>query len=252
LCKETDILQPQFPASQNNDEIQVYETTELYGEKGRFRVLQFSGDAIQGALDLEHPRRVVFEYPRAMIHLMEGNEPFFQDVFLIGHGIGTIAGYFAEKRFKVAEVNAEVVSYSRTHFGYTQDNVIIGDGRNVLEGEQNGRYDYILLDAFTAAGTPPHLTSSEFFRLTRTKLHPRGAILMNLMGRSENDRLMNAIHTTLSEEYPYIRAFALPAEGSADTRNIIIMGSGKPITYQARRMAGFVEITLGQGHVIRD
>lgn len=245
-------MQPQFPASRNNEEIQVYETTELYGEKGRFRVLQFSGDAIQGVLDLEHPRRVVFEYPRAMIHLMECNEPYFQDVFLIGHGVGTIAGYFAEKSFKVAEVNAEVVNYSRTHFGYNQDNVMIGDGRSLLECEQNGRYDYILLDAFTAAGTPPHLTSSEFFRLTRSKLYPRGAILMNLMGRIENDRLMNAIHTTLSEEYPYIKAFALPAEGSTDIRNIIIMGSGKPIRYQARQMAGFMEITLGQGHVIRD
>lgn len=245
-------MQPQFPASRNNDGIHVYETTELYGEKGRFRVLQFSGDAVQGALDLEQPRRVVFEYPRAMIHLMECNEPYFQDVFLIGHGIGTIAGHFAEKRFKVAEVNAAVVNYSRTHFGYNLDNVIIGDGRSLLENEQDGHYDYILLDAFTSAGTPPHFISSEFFRLTRTKHHPRGSLLMNLMGKSENDRLMNAIHTTLSEQYPYVAAFALPAEGSADIRNIIMMGSGKPVRYQARQMAGFVRITPGQGHVIRD
>lgn len=84
-------MHPEFLNSKNTPEIQVYETTELYGERGRFRVLQFSGDAIQGALDLDHPRRVVFEYPRAMIHLMEAGEPYFEDVFLIGHGIGTIA-----------------------------------------------------------------------------------------------------------------------------------------------------------------
>ncbi|WP_438496763.1 spermidine synthase [Paenibacillus sp. IHBB 3054] len=245
-------MHPEFLNSENNPEIQVYETTELYGERGRFRVLQFSGDAIQGALDLDHPRRVVFEYPRAMIHLMEAGEPYFEDVFLIGHGIGTLAGYFAEKRFKVAEVNAEVVKLSRQHFGYSQDNVIVGDGRRILEGEPERRYDFILLDAFTADGTPRHLVSSEFFALARSKLNSRGSIIMNLMGRSEKDRMIGAIHTTLAEEFANIKAFALPSEGTADIRNIIIMGSGKPIRYQARQMAGFVEVTLGQGHVIRD
>lgn len=245
-------MHPQSQIPQHNPEVQVYETTELYGEKGRFRVLQFSGEAIQGALDLDHPRRVVFEYPRAMIHLMEAGEPYFDDVFLIGHGIGTIAGYFAEKRFKVAEVNEEIVELSRLHFGYSQDNVRIGDGRHLLECEKDRQFDYILLDAFTAAGTPPHFTTLEFFELTRAKLYERGAIVMNLMGKSENDRLLSAIHTTLSEVYPYVTTFALPAEGNADLCNIIMMGSSRPVRYQARHMAGFVEITPGLGHIIRD
>ncbi|WP_246553286.1 spermidine synthase [Paenibacillus tritici] len=236
----------------DSQDIEVYDTTGLYGETGRFRVLQFSGEAVQGALDLDHPRRVVFEYPRAMIHLMEAGNPYFEDVFLIGHGIGTIAGYCAEKRFKVAEINPKVVDYSRTHFGYDQDNVLIGDGRSLLEEEEGHRYDYILLDAFTAAGTPPQFTSLEFFRLTRDKLHGHGAMIMNLMGRSGNDRLISAIHTTLSEVYPYTRSFALPAEGNADLRNIIMVGSARPVPCHSRHMAGFSEITPGIGHVIRD
>lgn len=239
-------------SSGNDPEVMVYDTTELYGEKGKFRVLQFSGDAIQGALDLNHPRRVVFEYPRAMIHLMEHNIPFFENAFVIGHGIGTIAGYFAEKTFKVAEVNPEVAALSRQYFGYTRDNVVIGDGRRILENEKDYSYDYIILDAFTAAGTPQHLTSIEFFHLTRDKLYSSGSILINLMGKSENDRFISAIHTTISEVYPYVKSFALPAEGAADIRNIIIMGSGRAIRYQARQMAGFIEAALGQGHIIRD
>ncbi len=245
-------MEPRLSTTGEGHEIQVYDTTELYGERGRFRVLQFSGDAIQGALDLNHPRRVVFEYPRAMIHLMEAGGSLFEDVFVIGHGIGTIAGYFAEKRFKTAEISAEIVALSRQHFGCSQDNVIVGDGRSILEGEPDHRYDYILLDAFTAEGTPRHLLSSEFFALVLSKLNSRGSMIMNLMGRSEKDRLMGAIHTTLSGQFPYIKAFALPSEGTADVRNILIMGSVKPIRYQARHMAGFVEITLGQGHLIRD
>ncbi|WP_231574043.1 MULTISPECIES: fused MFS/spermidine synthase [Paenibacillus] len=239
-------------SSDNHETITVYDTTELYGEKGMFRVMQFSNQAIQGAMDLNHPERVVFEYPRAIIHLMEINAPFFEDAFLIGHGIGTIAGYFLDKRFKVAEVDSEVVELSRRYFGYTQDNVVIGDGRQILEGEEHQKYDYIILDAFTAAGTPRHLISSEFFSIAYSKLNAEGYLLMNLMGKGENDPHINAIHTTLAEEFTYIKSFALASEGAADIKNIIIIGGFKPIRFQARHMAGFNEIQLGQGYLIRD
>ncbi len=237
----------------NNQEILVYDTAELYGEKGNFRVMQFTNEAIQGAMDLNNPERIVFEYPRAMIHLMDFNEPTFEDVFVIGHGIGTIAGHYSEKRFKVAELDEKVVELSRSCFGYCKDNVIIGDGRHILDREQPHTYDYIILDAFTEKGTPRHLISKEFFRMTREKLDSRGSIIMNLMGKGENDKLINAIHSTLSEEYSYIKSFFLPSESvSYLQQNIIVMGSNKPIGFQARHMAGFIEIELGQGHIIMD
>ncbi|MBE1445184.1 hypothetical protein GGC63_004652 [Paenibacillus sp. OAS669] len=54
-------------------EVSVYETTQLYGVNGKFRCLQFSDHAVQGAMDLKDPKRIVLEYPRAIIHLMEAN-----------------------------------------------------------------------------------------------------------------------------------------------------------------------------------
>jgi spermidine synthase len=76
---------------------------------------------------------------------------------------------------------------------------------------------------------------------------------MNLMGKGENDKLINAIHTTLSVEYSYIKSFFLPSESvSYLQQNVIIMCSNKPIGFQARHMAGFIEIELGQGHIIMD
>lgn len=230
----------------------VYDTNELYGERGNFRVLQFSNDAIQGAMDLNHPERVMFEYPRAIIHLMEYNDPSFKDVFLIGHGIGTIASYFAEKRFKVAELDTKVVELSKQYFGYSKDNVIVGDGRYILEHEEPDRYDVIIVDAFTDKGTPRQLISKEFFGITTDKLHSHGSIIMNLMGRADQDHLINAIHSTLSEEYDYTKAFTLPGVDVTDIQNIIILGSHKPIGYQARHMAGFLEIFLEEGHIIWD
>lgn len=242
-----------FPGGRSQgDEISVYDTSELYGEKGRFRVLQFSGEAAQGALDLEQPRRIVFEYPRAMIHLMEHNMTYFEDVFMIGHGIGTIAGHYPDKRFKVAEIHPEVVRLSREHFGYALDNVSIGDGRALLALEPDRRYDYIIVDAFTSSGTPQHLSSSEFFALTRSKLHRRGYLLLNLMGRSDNDRKISAVLTTLGEHYSHAKAFVLLSGGPADLCNFILIAGDQPIRYQARHLAGFTETEPAPGHIIRD
>ncbi|MBP1991775.1 spermidine synthase [Paenibacillus eucommiae] len=241
-----------FRELSDNHEITVYDTTELYGEKGKFRVLKFSNEAVQGAMDLNNPQRILFEYPRAIIHLMEFNEPSFENVFVIGHGIGTIAGYFSEKRFKIAELDGKVAELSKRFFGYNKDNVIIGDGRHILGSEEPQTYDFIILDAFTEKGTPRHLLSSEFFNMTREKLESRGAVIMNIMGRGINDSLINAIHKTLGEAYAYTKSFYLPSEGIGDQKNIIIIGRNKPIGFQARNMAGFVENRLGQGYMIRD
>jgi spermidine synthase len=251
--KEIDDLHLLIKESSNNHEIAVYDTSELYGEKGKFRVLQFSNQAIQGAMDLNNPERIVFEYPRAIIHLMAYNNPSFEDVFVIGHGIGTIAGHFTEKRFKVAELDGKIVEISKKYFGYRMDNVIVGDGRNILGSEEPHAYDYIILDAFTDKGTPRHLTSKEFFKIAREKLDTRGSIIMNLMGKGENDKLINAIHTTLREEFAYIKSFSLVSEAAtADIQNMIIIGRNKPIGFQLRNMASFTEIELRQGHIIMD
>ncbi|OCT14584.1 spermidine synthase [Paenibacillus pectinilyticus] len=233
-------------------DITIYDTDTFAGEKGRFRILEFSNHAMQGAMDLRQPDRVLFEYPRAMIHLMQANNHSFQRVFLIGHGIGSIASHLKEKRFTVAELDEHVVALSRRYFGYSQDNVRIGDGRQLLREESASTYDYILVDAFTEKGTPLSLTSLSFFQMAAQKLDAEGAILLNLMGKGEQDPLLAAIHTTLHEVFPYVKAYKLPSEGRRDPQNIILMGQNKPITANLRQMAGFVEMMPGYGHILMD
>ncbi|MNH82770.1 spermidine synthase [compost metagenome] len=245
-------MQILFQEVQENQTITVYDTNELYGEKGSFRVLEFANEAIQGAMDLKEPKRIIFEYPRAIIHLMECNDPGFEDVFVIGQGIGAIPGHFPDKRFKVAELNETVVQISRSFFGYSLDNVEIGDGRQILLREEQQAYDYIILDAFTEQGTPHHLISREFFQITRDKLDSEGSLIMNLIGKGENDKLIHAIHTTLRQEYAYTHTFLLPSGNSRDIKNMIMIGRNLPLQFQGRHMSGFKEIELSQGHVITD
>lgn len=242
-------LAKEFSSSQ---EITVYEANHLYGEIGKYRFMQFADDAVQGAIDLKNPDRIVLEYPRAMIHLMESNNPSFKKLFIIGHGIGTIAGHYSDRQVMVAEIDEKVVELSREYFNYRNDNVVVGDGRQILSKADADSLDYIIVDAFTKEGTPYHLTTMEFFNMTREKLDSKGSIVVNLMGKIKNDKLINAMYTTLNEAYAYSKAFSLPGKNVSDIRNIIVIGSNKTIDFQPGAMAGFGEIELGQGHIIRD
>jgi len=230
----------------------VYETNELYGEKGAFRALRFADDAVQGALDLNDPSRIVLEYPRAILHLLEANDPDYESVFLIGHGVGTLGTALKNKRCTIAEIEEAVLDASRRFFGYDLDNVVVGDGRETLSREPDGTFDYIVLDAFTDEGTPRHLTSLEFFRLCRRKLQPRGSIALNLIGKGEQNERVRSALTTLQQEFPYTRAFRLPSPGAADLRNFVLIGRTSPIRCQLRAMAGFVDVKLAPGRIVRD
>ncbi|WP_328804072.1 spermidine synthase [Paenibacillus glycinis] len=232
--------------------ITVYEANQLYGQTGRFRVLQFADDAVQGALDLKNPRRIVLEYPRALIHLMEHNEPFFRRLFVIGHGIGTIAAHYPDKQVTVAEIDEQVVALSRTYFQYAPDNVLIGDGRQLLAEQADGRFDYIVLDAFTKEGTPRHLSTLEFFRLAKDKLDGRGMLLLNVMGKENGDKGVASVFATLQQAFVHAKAFVLPGEGQSGLRNMVLAASGRPIGYERQAMAGFAEFVPEDGYVIAD
>nr|WP_240546050.1 fused MFS/spermidine synthase [Paenibacillus artemisiicola] len=232
--------------------MEVCEANELYGETGRFRYLRFADDAVQGAIDLRRPERIVLEYPRALIHLIDRNAPHFRRLFMIGHGIGTIAAHYADREVIVAEIDGQVVELSRTYFRYRRDNVLIGDGRQLLAEQADGRLDSLVLDAFTKEGTPHHLSTLEFMRLARDKLREPGLMLLNLMGKGAGDKRVRAIHTALAEVFPHKMAFTLPGKEPSEQRNMLLAGSAHPLAYDPKAMAGFAEIALEPGFAPRD
>jgi spermidine synthase len=233
------------------NEITVYELSELFGEMGKFRCLRFADEAIQGAVDIRNPSRVILPYQRAVISLIELNDPYYDRVFVIGHGIGTIPGHYPDKRFVVAEIDEKVVELSRGYFDYRLDNVKLGDGREVLTNEPSGAFDYIIIDAFTDKGTPIALTTLAFFQMAADKLDSEGTLLLNLFGKPKNDKRINAIHTTLGEVFRYTAALWMP-ESSSDAGNIILIGSHREIHGQEQEIAGFKPIKLEPGPILVD
>lgn len=221
-------------------DIVVYDTDELFGERGRFRVMTFSDDAVQGAMDLDRPERIVLEYPRAMLHLMECSDPGYEDVFVIGHGAGTLPGRLPSGGLRIAELDPDVVTVSENYFGYRGTPPIVGDGLELLERTASSSLDFLVVDAFTADGVPERLVSEELFRVAREKLDDRGAVLLNITGRGMRDRRVGVVFSALRDRFAYTEAFVLPSPGAADPRNVLLVGSGAPIKYRANGMAGFV------------
>lgn len=234
------------------NEITVFETNELFGRTGRYRCLRFADEAVQGALDLRDPARVVLEYPQALLHLMMRNNPSFERVFMIGHGIGTIPAHCPGRVFTVAEIDERVADVSREHFGYALDNIVVGDGRDVLSRQQEASFDYIILDAFTREGTPSHLTTLEFMRLARRMLRTHGMLLMNLAGKAGRDQRSASIHTTLGEAFRHTSAYFLPESPGSNVGNLLLAGCDRPVSADPREMAGFRERTLERGFVLAD
>ncbi|WP_178023740.1 spermidine synthase [uncultured Paenibacillus sp.] len=233
-------------------EISVYETDELYGERGSFRVLQFASEAVQGAMDMNRPERIILEYPRAMLYLLRHHVPEPGRVFIIGQGAGTIASHLAGSNVTVAEIDPLVAEISRLYFGYKGEPVKIGDGRCLLEEERPFSFDGIIVDAFSEKGTPPHLTSLGFFRLIAERLDHEGLLLLNVFGRGADDAWIAALTTTLRETMDDVRVFSQPADQPHEPRNMLIAGSRKPIKYQVHGMAGFIEVEPRTGYLIHD
>ncbi|WP_322922871.1 fused MFS/spermidine synthase [Paenibacillus campi] len=234
------------------EHIIVYETDRLYAEKGHFRVLQFANADVQGALDLNDPTRIVFEYPRAIIHLLEQNVPQLQHLFIIGQGIGTLGRYFADRQVQIAELDIAVAQVSVSYFGCDPASILIGDGRAILAQQPDGTYDGIVLDAFNEAGTPTHLVSWECLHMMSGKLHPQGYLVMNLIGRGLHDIRTQTIYTTLCEVFTQVQCFQLPVEKNSDVRNLIMIAGQQPIRYQLRQLARFTEIQPDRAYVLYD
>lgn len=223
--------------------IYVYDTSEVYGEKGRFRVLEFGNDAIQGILDLNQPERILFEYPRAILHLMEVNNPSYEDVFLIGHGIGTLSSALRDKYVVISEIDQKVSDVSKEYFGYNGPPVLIEDGYTLLKEMTSGRFDYIVVDAFHEGGIPEQLTTMDFFETACDKLTEDGTLLMNIIGRGPQDPYVQSFYRSLSSLFPVVDLFSLYAGGLGRSKNMIIAAGYHPLRYQKKSMAHFRKIT---------
>ena len=203
---------------------QIYETESAYNY---IEVLQVNGDTLlrlndgQGVHSMYNPEKVSFQGP--WMQFLAG--PFFNKapfnpervrrMAIVGLAAGTTARQATEVFGPVSidgfELDPEIIRVGREYFGMSMPNLnaIPQDGRWGLEHSQGG-YDLIAVDAYRPPYIPWHLTTTEFFQLTRQRLTDTGVLVINVGRSPDNRSLIDALVSTLLEVYPSVHVMDIP------------------------------------------
>ncbi|MCC6676769.1 MAG: fused MFS/spermidine synthase [Phycisphaerales bacterium] len=120
------------------------------------------------------------------------DDPKFDQCAFVGLGAGTLAAYGkAGREMTFFEIDPAVVKIAQNPklFTYLQDSdskpvrIVVGDARQMLAREADGRYGLIVLDAFSSDAIPVHLMTKEAFEMYLRKLRPDGIIAVHISNR---------------------------------------------------------------------
>ncbi len=146
----------------------------------------------QSHVNLEDPSDLFFEYVRRIGHIIdqigEPGEPI--SALHLGGGAFTLPRYIAATRpgsqQQVVELESDLVDFVRQELPLPKRATIRvrhGDAREVaakLPAGMRGNIDVIVVDIFSGARTPAHVTSVEFYTLLAPLLSERGVLAINV------------------------------------------------------------------------
>ncbi|WP_431278156.1 spermidine synthase [Leifsonia poae] len=146
----------------------------------------------QSHVNLDDPSQLFFEYVQRMGNVIdligEPGQPI--TAVHLGAGAMTLPRYVAYtrpgSRQQVVELETNLVDLVRENLPlprYAQVRVRHGDAREVLgkfPAGLRGSVDLLVIDIFSGARTPAHVTSAEFYSAAVSLLAPDGIVLVNV------------------------------------------------------------------------
>ncbi len=159
---------------------------------------------------------------------------------VIGLAAGTVARQMTAAYGPIpidgVEIDPAIVEIGQRYFAMDLPNLNVHttDGRFFLSQTEH-RYDLIVIDAYRLPYIPFQLSTSEFFRLVRSRLTGKGVVAVNV-GRTESDyRMVEAIAATMGAHFASVHAVDLP-----ETFNSVLIGTPEETA------ASNLEANLGQ------
>ena len=106
------------------------------------------------------------------------------DIGVVGLGAGTINRWLRpQDSITYYELDAKAEELARAWFTYLRRDrcrVLIGDGRKTLQNQAGGRFDIIVLDAFTGDAIPAHLLTREAGAIYGRHLKEGGVLAVHI------------------------------------------------------------------------
>jgi spermidine synthase len=228
--------QQRSPLGQNSQQSSpvLYETNTQYQhievrQHGSNRYLYSNGHPQSGInLSTDDP---VYEYIPYMQTPLLHNESAVEKVLVIGGGGYVIPHTYAthyDASVDVVEIDPGMVTASNEYFYPTNTSRIdthVMDGRRYLQ-QTNETYDVILVDAYRKDLIPYHLTTVEFYQLTREHLRSDGVVAINVISpfTGEDSKLHRAETKTMHQVYPSVHSYHTESDPGA-IQNVILVGT---------------------------
>lgn len=110
---------------------------------------------------------------------------------IVGQGVGSLACYAQPGQswtFYEIDPMVDHVARNTGHFRFMSAcagdaPTLLGDARIVLQGQEDIRFDILVIDAFSSTSVPVHLMTDEAIRLYMSRLAPGGQLILHISNR---------------------------------------------------------------------
>lgn len=169
-------------------------------------------------------------------------------LLLIGLAAGTVSELYTNIYGPIPitgiELDPQIIEVGQQFFGMTQPNLtpIAADGRRWLAQQPaTATWSFIAVDAYRPPYIPFHLTTVEFFQLTRDHLTSDGVLAINVGRTPTNFALVDALAKTAQQVYPTV--FLVDEPGPPGTLgNTLLVATKSPVTLEATLQANIATL----------
>jgi spermidine synthase len=209
-------------AARGADYIEHYDTlynnltVERNGSIVELRARSHRGEALESAVDLSDPLKLVVPYTRTLYGALFFH-PAPKRVLMIGLGGAgfhrLFARAFPDALLQTVELDPKVLELCETRLDFHPTDrtpVATMDGRVFIKRD-HGSWDWLILDAFRGGYVPPHLKTQEFYQECAARLADDGVFATNLHSNSE---LYYADLKTIASVFPQVVLFGTQGRGN--------------------------------------
>lgn len=191
-------------------------------------------DTPQSHIDLADPTALHFDYIARMGHIIDAAFPAGAAITALHLGAGglTLPRYVSATRSgsrqQVVEIERDLIDFVREHCPLPRGASIrcrYGDARDVMESLPKGllgQVDLVVVDVFSGARTPAHVTSVEFYTALKALLTPTGVVVANV---TDGPPMAFARGQLATIQFVFGDAFAIAEQGVANGKrfgNVVI------------------------------
>ena len=192
-------------------------------------------------VDLDDPTHLEYEYARQMGHMVDLMAPEREPlrVLHLGGGGLTLPRYIAVTRpgsgQQVVEIDGALLDFVRKELPLPRNARVrlrTGDARDVLSRVPEGAFDLTITDAYSGARVPKHLTSTEYYGLSKRALRPTGVHLANLADGDTGSGLVFTRRQVANAKEHFANVALLADPGILRGRkfgNIVLIASDAPL-----------------------